>query len=140
MLGMFAPFVILDSVRSEFHPFAYIATLVFVAGPIALIPACLGIVLFQVAREKFPDQPNPAWERLKKTMGRAKDSLLGVFGFLLVAAFAVAVLHAVGFWGLFSNPGGVDDWPWYNFLGLALGVIFAGWLIFVGLKHLGEDD
>ncbi len=111
-----------------------LAVILFMIFPLAILGA--GILGF--AFQKYPASENAGWCAIKKNLERAKMRLERVLGFLMITAFAAVVLRVTGGWDLFLNPDGIDDWPWYNFVALVLGFLFAGYLVFCGLQFLGE--
>jgi len=141
VFGTMIPYLIAWSIDTkELGLWLGLAVYALAPLPFAIVSASLGMVLIELANDKYPNTPSTKWIRFKRSAERAGQHLGRTLGFLMATAIALIILRATGWWDLFDPSKSVSDWPWYNFVGLLLGGGFAGYLIYHAIRHLGDRD
>jgi hypothetical protein len=139
--GTMIPYLIAWSIDTKDLDFwLRLAVIALAPLPFAIVSASLGMVLIELANDKYPSAPSTKWINFKRSAERAGQHLGRTLAFLMMTAFALIILRATGWWDLFDPSKSVSDWPWYNFVALLLGGGFAGNLIYHAVKHLGDRD
>jgi len=137
--GALIPFLIAWSIDTKDLDFwLRLAVIALAPLPFAIISAAFGLFLVQLADDKYPTAPSILWRHFKRSAERASHHLGRTLGFLMMTAFALIILRATGWWTLFDPMKSTSDWPWYNFVGLVLGGCFSGYLVFIGIRQLGD--